>query len=339
MGALVRMGGALLKAHPYGRAVSAASKYGPLAYKAGKFARSALLSRKRKRGASSFGADGAPQNATSTYKQFSVAYRRKKPTKRVKRGLRFVKRVQWAQSKSRGLGTLSKMDRTVAGPSQPNECTWTPIGTLYGMNSGSTFPGWDDLVSLRGVIVGTSSPGVKERFRVNKVSVEIFIRNTGDSTAFCDLYEWVLRKDVQASLGLHEIQMLNNLQATTVVNTGGTENLNSLLYSPFDVSEFCKRFLIVKIQRIQLPPGDSTSLTRTFGRSVVSSVNDLLPAAGIAGRAFKTRGWFMRCAGEMTPTLNASISSCTVLFKRTYTWNKMPDTLNEQGYIATPTNP
>lgn len=284
-------------------------------------------------------ADGAPANATSTDKKFAVAYRKKRTTRKIRRQIRQVKNFKRTWSKVQGQKTLTLTNKQVFSPLLNQQVIDGVVG-LYGLSAdpGSDY-GFSDIFKIKELVLGSTSPAQKQRFQINQVVLDIYLKNVSNNLAFVDLYEYVLRKDLESNLGDNIFQVFENLYNASVRVVGTQEFLTNLGWNPFEVTEICKRFLILKVHRLQIPAGANMSFHRVFKHVYTPAVEDL--ATGyqtFIGRKGHFRGFFARVAGDQSVVNQAEPCSVSFLTRRTYKYSTLYDSYNDQG-LANPLVP
>lgn len=325
----------------YGRYAPLIKGVAKLGYRAYKQYSAAKKGRPRKAGNNtSENADGAPANFTSTNKAFSRSYRKKRITRSQKRSIRQVRRFKQVWSKIQGQKSITFNNYFISS-TNVDEQGITGICAINGMSktSGADY-GFADLYRIKGTVTGNTDPSQKQRFMINKCFVEIFIKNTNLHTTFVDVYEYVLRRDLEDTGDINLTGVFTRLYnaGTRVVAT--QETLASLGWSPFEVSAICEKFLILKIDRVQLAAGENVSFKRLFKKRYVPQVSDLTSnpsySTDYIGRKGQFRGFFMRFAGDMNnsgpgPATPAMPSSVMCYSRRTYWYSTLYDTYNDQG--------
>jgi len=285
-------------------------------------------------------ADGAPANATSTYKQFAVGYKSKKYGRRQRRQKKQLQRFKYCWSKLQGLKSLTLTNRAIIGTTDNTQ----KIDGVIALNGLSNHTGADygfaDIAKIKDVVLGSNPTAQKQRFMINKIVVDMWVKNVSDTLAFVDLYEYVLRKDLEADLGTTLNTVFTNIYNNTLRVTGTQELLTNLGWSPFEVSEICKKFKIIKVNRLQIPPGGNMSFHKIFKQRYVPMVEDLIAGgtSPFTGRRYRMRGWFARVAGDQTPLLDAKTTQVSFLTRRTYFYSTLFDSYNDQGF-TTPSVP
>lgn len=312
------------------RGVQTVARYGRYAATAYRAARG--ISRFLSGSSQAKNADGAPSTSTGTYKQFANSYRKKRITRKGKRNIREIRQFKRIWSKVQGLKSMTLTNKQVFTTTNDQQVVDGVVG-LYGLNqnTGSDY-GFSDIYKIKWAVTGTSDPGQKQRFQVNRCVLDIWIKNVGETTAFVDLYEYVLRKDIEDTLGTNLFQVFQNLYNSSVRVVGTQELITNLGWSPFEVSDICSRFLILKVDRMQIPPGGNMSFHRKYNKPYTPSVSDLSQNnGGYTGRKGHFRGFFARVAGDQTSTLQAEACDVSFLTRRTYYYSTLYDTYNDQG--------
>lgn len=273
---------------------------------------------------------------TSTYRQISTAYRKRPMGRRQRRDLRLAKQFKRTWSKVQGLKSMTLTNR-VQAISAVDTQNIVGVVALNGVNDTTGADnGFGDIPAIAAVVhgaVGTS--GAKQRFMINKIVLDIWIKNISENLAFVDLYEYVLRKDLEADLGITLSTVFLNIYNNTTTVRGTQEVMTDLGWSPFEISEICKRFLILKVHRLQIPAGQNFSFHRIYKRPYTPSVNDLNDGGGLGftGRKGHFRGFFCRIAGDQTGLVHAQATTVSFLARRTYYYSTLFDSYNDQGKV------
>jgi len=168
----------------------------------------------------------------------------------------------------------------------------------------------------------------KIQLRSSVLDLTVTADSDNDVVAFCDFYYVYCRKDVNNNDGA----TLATVWATQCAQlAGGTSaDVEGYGLTPFQTPGFCQYFLIQKVQRVSLTPGQTCSLMMKNNRLRVLNTNDVDP--GLFARRGITRGLLCVVSGGPQPT--GSPGPVTVAFNasRTYCLNVLED--NDASYTT-----
>lgn len=291
-------------------------------------------------------ADGAPAGVTSSRKAFAVSRKLGRPAKVWKAQKNQLDQWKWCYSKTQGAKTVSLSDQFNA-TSNENECAIQDVFCINGVSDaqGATC-GLGDAYIIKKGLIGDTDPGQLQKICINSCFVEVFIRNVGETTAFLELYDFKLKKDIPRMTNnpLTIVQALQRYQlATQVSETAWTqEDFQDLTFSPFECEAITKFVTITKVTRVQLNAGENFSLTRFYRKRYIPEIQDLtvdnIGINRINARKGFVEGMFYKIAGQQfmddtTPKLAAATSLMRYV-RRNYNYSKLYDTYNQQSFTS-----
>jgi len=187
------------------------------------------------------------------------------------------------------------------------------------------------------------------RFYFDHMRARIVLTNTGTSPIFWEVYECVARKDIpltfaQSRQGIFDAMQnevyqghLNGQSALPntdkQISSNSVPTPNSTGVTPFQFRDFCQKFKIMKVTRLQASAGNTVSFDASNPRNVTvnwDDCQDLLAKRGIS-KLYLIRQWGAVIAGE-PPTESASSSVCEI--EKDYNVKLLDTTVPQLNYFT-----
>lgn len=230
--------------------------------------------------------------------------------------------------------------------------TWaTAIGTQawfgwmnYGVNGTGGVDGSGDMadiqtrLDLENRAQGTASDQAEggpnaRRYFFDHMRARIVLTNTGTTPIFWEIYECVARKDIPVNFattlqsiytGVANAVYQGLIGPQTAGSAGGPNSTNQISaasrptkqtigVTPFQFRDYCQKFKILKVTRLQAAPGNTVSFDASQGRNVTvnwDDYQDLICKKGLT-KVYLVRQWGTVQAGS-PPQESASSSVCEV---------------------------
>lgn len=169
--------------------------------------------------------------------------------------------------------------------------------SLYGASGG--FATIHDDVDKIFSATGTSTALRSAKLNFSNAYMELTITNLSALGQFIDMYYFVCRRDVPATMGASPHDVFFNALTLQPNTYGSALAANDLGVTPFDANRFCTHFIITKVVRHQLSPGSNISLTMRDRKDYKITGSDINTVSFIKG---KSRGILFICEGAIQGT-------------------------------------
>jgi len=183
----------------------------------------------------------------------------------------------------------------------------------------------DDLRVIVDALEGGTGDNITAKYQLKTAVMDLTVTasSDNDATAFCDFYYIFARKDIP--LGEGTSPQLTWSVAAAQVSGGGASDIQGYGMTPFQTPGFCQYWLIGKVQRVSLAPGQTCSLM--FRRNGIKLFNSSDVDPTLLARRGLTRAILMVLSGG--PATNGVPSAVDVSFNwsRTYCLNVLEDNL------------
>lgn len=189
--------------------------------------------------------------------------------------------------------------------------------SLNGVNG--TVGSDDDLFTIA-TALGGSAVTTTSKFQLRNSILDLTVTSSGSNEAivFLDFYYVYCRKDVPSVQGVS----IANTWSVASSKLTGASSLTPLDYgaTPFMTPRFCEQFIIQKVQRVQLLPGQTSSLMMKNTKLKLFNTEDITQS--LFARKGMTRGIMCVYAGGPGATTGApSAITLQVNCTRTYCIN------------------
>lgn len=283
------------------------------------------------------------QGITTFQKDVKQVYRYKRAPKKLRR--------KWKRSRKTFVSNLLKQEGSRKYHYSGNMTWATAQGTQgwfgwmnYGVNGTGGVDGSGDMADIQTRLDlenrqgGTPSDQLEgganaRRYYFDHMRARIVLTNTGTTPIFWEIYECVAREDIAVGFAqtLQSIYSAvsnavyqGNLAPVTVGNPGGPNSTQQISansrptkqtigVTPFQFRDFCQKFKILKVTRLQAAVGNTVSFDASQGRNVTVNwdrCQDYIARKGLT-KLYLVRQWGTIQAGT-PPTEAASSAVCEV---------------------------
>lgn len=198
-------------------------------------------------------------NITTHHYDANQVYRaRRGNKKKAKRANRFAKKIHGVLEKVHANNFQVIVNFAPASSANDKQC----FGALPAFLTSQGTPGvWDHISQLL-VRAGNAA-----RIHLTSALSETIIMNDGLNQAYVDLYYWIARRNIDASVaGNLDSVMTQGFAELTANNPAGGSSLDIQDYgvTPFQSPAFTRNVKILKKVRIKLPAGESTQIKQSI---------------------------------------------------------------------------
>lgn len=174
------------------------------------------------------------------------------------------------------------------------------------------------------VIIGNITPSAStftQKYQLKSAVMDLTITasNANSAVSFLDFYFVVSRKDAAAAFAQSHASVL--VTGFTDMTGGGSVTYQDYGVTPFQNPQFCQYFLITKVQRVQLGPGQTCSIMDKYNRLRILNTEDIDGA--LCFRKGISRGILCIWSGGPSLTGAASASTLQINCTRTYQLNTL----------------